>query len=313
MMKINFEKKFEEIEKDIFNNQKKVNNKSNIKVYYGLTKEGYERLSFLSTIAPPEIESTKMLKVIQGKEGENVYWTCFDLLNSDFKKIFYSFSEDIVNSISDLDNEKAELNMIKDRFYIWKVMFKKIANSLSTEKEQGLFGELFFLNNYMISKYGVNQSIKSWAGPLGFNKDFSIDETWYEVKTISVNSIEVKITSLSQLSSNIVGNLSIVRVEKMSNEFTGSQSSILDIFNDILLKTDSSEIKEILIKKMIEYGFNPESEYQKSKFDVKNISIYKVDDSFPKLLESDIKYQEIDNVTYQIIIKTIEKFKVEEL
>ena len=48
---------------------------------YGLTKDGFQRLSFLSKSKPPKIESTKMLKVIQGEEGEGNYWTCFDLVD----------------------------------------------------------------------------------------------------------------------------------------------------------------------------------------------------------------------------------------
>ena len=313
MEKNNFETMFSNLEKDILNNQKKVNSNSMVKVYYGLTKDGFQRLSFLSKSKPPKIESTKMLKVIQGEEGEGNYWTCFDLLNSEFKNIFYLFCDDLVNTLDNINDETKELNVIKERFSIWKIMFKKVSNSLTSEKEQGLYGELYFLDNYMIDKYGVNEAINSWAGPLGYNKDFSINDTWYEVKTTSVNSSSVKISSLNQLSSDLPGYLTLVRIEKMSEEFNNEKCSILELFNSIISKISDNEIKETFINKVLEYGFNPETDFQKNKYTVNKITLFKVKDGFPRLTEKDIKYQEIDNVTYEIIIRTIEKYKVEEI
>ena len=313
MAKNSFEKMFLSLEQEMYNNQKKVNSNSSLKVYYGKTKDGYSRLSFLSSITPPSIDSTKMLRVVQGAEGEGIYWTCFDLLNGDFEKIFYMFCDDMTNSIQDINNEVEELNTIKDRFSIWKIMFKKVSNSLSSEKEQGLFGELYFLNKYMIPKYGIENAINSWAGPLGYNKDFSIDKTWYEVKTTSINSTCVKITSLNQLSSDMPGYLSIVGVEKMSEEYNDGICSILEAFNCIMGLIKDAELQEKFVNKVLEYGFNPETDFQKNKYNVSKISIYKVEDGFPRLTENDIKFQEIDNVTYEIIIKTIKKYKVEEL
>lgn len=312
-MKVNFEKKYNELEKNIFDNQKKVDIDSKIKIFYGMSNDGYIRLSFLSSIVPPQIDSTKSLRVIQGKEGENVYWTCLDLINNEFKKIFFYFCEDIVSAILNSKDEIDELNIIRDRFYIWKIMFKKAKNSLSLEKEQGLFGELYFLYSYMIPKYGIDISINSWAGPLGYNKDFSMETDWIEVKTPSVNADCIKISSLSQLSSDVPGRLAIIKVEKMSNEFDGDNSSVLDLVESISNKISSLELKQKFLSKVAEYGFSEENNFVNYRFDVQNVSLYKVEKDFPRLNESDIKYQEINNIQYEIFINTLLKFKVEEL
>lgn len=313
MAKNNFEAMFSGLEKGIFNNQKKVMSDSFIKVYYGITKDGFIRLSFLSLSKPPKIDSTKMLRVVQGEEGDGNYWTCFDLLNHEFKKIFYMLCDDITNSIQKLESEQKELNTIKDRFSIWKIMFKKVSCSLSNEKEQGLFGELYFLDKYMIPKYGIDNSINAWTGPLGYSKDFSINETWYEIKTIGVNSTCINISSLTQLSSDIPGILTIIRVEKMSEEYNNVSCSISQVFNNILSHIRDVELQEKFISKVLDYGFNPETDFKKSKFNISNISFYKVENGFPRLTEKDVKFQEINNITYEIIIKTIEKFKVKEI
>jgi len=312
-MKIDFESRFEKLEKNILNNQKRVKLNSKIGVFYGITDEKYQRLSFLSTILPPQIDSTKMIRVTQGKEGSGeIYWTCFDLLDDNFKKIFFCFCEDMVNSIENINDELIELNTIKDRFYIWRVMFRKNKNQMNPEKEQGLFGELYFLNNYMIKKYGVDEAISSWVGPLGYNKDFSINDMWYEVKTTEVNSIKVKISSLSQLSSKNVGDLVIIRVEKMSENYDDKFSSIIELVNRILKNKMSFASRELLLKKINEYGYDSEIIKSNNKYNVSSMNLYQVKDDFPRLLEEDIKYQEIDDISYNLIIKTLERFKVDE-
>ena len=254
-----------------------------------------------------------MIRIVQGKESDNVYWTCLDLLDNDFKKIFYSLCSDILNNISNLKDELEELNMIKDRISTWKIMFKKPKKPMNPETEQGLFGELYFIDKYMIDKYGIDEAIKSWSGPLKYNKDFSINTDWYEIKTPSVNSSSIKITSLSQLSSNNDGFLAIIRVEKMSQEFDDKSSSISDLIMKISTKITDLEIKQTFFNKLIDYGYDTDYSEKYNKFSVISATIYEVTDKFPKLTEKDIKYQEIDSVSYEIMIKPLERFKVNEL
>lgn len=312
MERFNFEDSFNELDKEIKNIQKKIAIDSIVKVFYGISSKGYERLSFLTTIEPPKIDSTKMIQVVQGQEGENVYWTCFDLLDEEYKKLFYIFCEDLVNTIVECDSESETMLMIKNRFYNWKLMFKKIVDHMSDEKEMGLFGELYFLKNYMIKKYGIDKSIESWGGPDNYSKDFSVDKTWYEVKATGANSNKVKISSLSQLSSDLDGYLCIVKLEKMTTAFNVPDSNILDLFKEILSLIKSNDIQEQFVRKVVEYGFNPVEVSKMNNFSVKDFSMYLVNDNFPRILEKDIKYQEIGNVSYELILKAIEKYKVEE-
>ena len=59
----------------------------------------------------------------------------------------------------------------------------------------------------------------------------------------------------------------------------------------------------------LNFDINENSNTEKYKFNECNI--YGVDDGFPRLLESDIKYQEIGKITYELILNTLEKFKKE--
>lgn len=312
-MKINFEDKFSEIT-SISDILKKVDSSNRLKIFYGLSKEGKKRLAFLSTISPDKIESTKMISVSYYKDNNNLNWLSFDLENNNYSNIFYTFCSDMVNSLSELNDEKKELDYLKSRFNNWKKMFQNITSKeLSEEKEQGLFGELFFLYKYMIPKYGVEKSISCWAGPMKFNKDFSVDDTWYEVKTSSVNSTSVKIPSISQLDSENAGFLSIIKVEKMSPEFNGKLSSVLLLIQAIMSDITSIELQDSFLNKIIEYGIGPENNYCSRRYDVKNTYIYKVSDEFPRLTKKSIRFNEIEDASYVLSISGLEKYKVEEI
>lgn len=56
--------------------------------------------------------------------------------------------------------------------------------ALSTEKEIGLFGELLVLE-YLIAKFGAEQAIESWQGPLSEEHDFAFSDLHLEIKTTS--------------------------------------------------------------------------------------------------------------------------------
>ena len=64
-MKFRIDNYFENLEKNILNNQKSLDVNCNLKVFYGITDDGFLRLSFLSSITAPQIEGTKMIRIVQ--------------------------------------------------------------------------------------------------------------------------------------------------------------------------------------------------------------------------------------------------------
>lgn len=308
--KIDFEEKFNNLQEEFFGKQKKVFVNSSLKVYYGITTENNLRISFMSTIEPIKIDSTKELKVSLGQESDNVYWTCFDLLNPMGYKVFYAFCNDLVDAITEKFEEQEALLELKNRFHSWKSMFKNRAK-MTTEINQGLFGELYFMDKFLFEKYNQDLVVNSWSGPNGYSKDFSINDSWYEIKTTNSNSSVVKISSLGQLSSTTPGNLVVIKVDKMSESYEDGFSDVYDLFKSIMMKITSNETKEKFIEKLLKYGFDINENSNTERYKFVDKVIYNVDKNFPRLVESDIKFQEIGKVTYELILNSLEQFKKE--
>ena len=307
---IDFESMYGSLTTELSGNQKKLNIHSAIGVYYGLSKEGNYRIAFLSSYVAPKIESTKMLRVTQGEEAANTYWTCFDLLQHDAKKVFFTFCANLIDAVTDIYDEQKALYALKKRYITWKTMFRRdSANKLSREVLQGLFGELYFMKKYMLGRFGAAVAVQAWSGPDFKSKDYAVDAEWFEVKTVGANTTTVHISSLAQLSSDHAGHLIVVKAEAMSDQFSNGESSIEELFKYIFAQINDETAEGIFLSKLSAFGFDSSDESFMSKFDVKSMTSYKVSGDFPRLTEKDITRPEICDVSYSLIINSLKDYK----
>lgn len=304
----NFAEKFKQLEQDIVNEQRKIPLDSPLSVFYGVTSEKQFRLSFISSLVPFELESTKEIKVTQGKESEGVYWTCFDLLNEDAKEVFFIFCESLIESIVGEQDESKAINKIKDRYYSWKLLLKT-KGRMSFELYQGLYGELYFLYSELAQQSSLEEAVMAWVGPDGYSKDFSVENNWFEIKTIGTSSTTVKINSLTQLDSEIDGKLVVITVEKMSDQFNTGLCGVHQLYEAILTNLNNPILKEEFVNKVLKYGYiDDDNDLNNHKYEVKSIRYYKVDKDFPKLTRSNVNNPAFSNVTYEMLINAIEKY-----
>lgn len=310
----NIEQAYDQFADELSGNQKRFTINSVLGVFYGISNDGFLRISFMSVSPAPQMESTKLLRVTQGAESETVYWTCFDLLQHDARKVFFTFCENLIEAITDITDERLALTALRKRYVTWKTMFRHERDKkVSNEVLQGLYGELYFLKNFMIEKYGINNAITSWSGPDARSKDFAIDKNWYEIKTVGANSSVVRISSLAQLSSEYDGYLVILRSERMSDSFDNGESCINDLFKYILSVIDDEAIEGVFLSKLSAYGYDISDESFVAKFDVKSMQKYKVSDDFPRLTENDVQRPEICDVGYSLIINSLKPYMEEQL
>lgn len=305
---IDIQKIFEELNQvDSF---KKIKSKgSPVSIFCGIREANLPSVAFMTQNPPLVIESTQYLKVSQWEEKEEVYWSSFDLQLMNARTIFYALCMDLIKAADGTKNDSEAMIAIKNRYMIWRKMFRKATSPMSLEEYQGLFGELYFLYFRLIKLVGVDNAINSWSGSSRTAKDFSINEDWYEVKTITSSAHEVEISSLTQLESDNVGRLIVVRVEKMSEEYNDSHSTVEELISLILEQTDDEEIKEKFIEKVTLYGYVAEIDTQQfPRFKVNSVYNYRVENDFPKIASKDIPYDEITQITYSISINGINRF-----
>lgn len=280
-----------------------------IGVYYGRCESGNLRFAFLTENPPIVIESTAHLKVTQWAEGANIYWTCFELLEDYAKPVFYVLCNNLVKAAVGCQSEDIAMAAVKNRFLTWKKLFKNPSAQMTEELYKGLFGELFFLKEYLMAHHDIAVAVNAWSGPDKTAKDFSVSSDWYEIKTVSTNSETVKISSLTQLDAEEPGHLVLVKTEKMSNEFDNGECTVEQLMTLILKLITDESVKDEFVKKIIQYGYDVDGDNSSyHRYRVAKMNFYGVNNDFPKITADKVPYSEIVRVIYELSISSIEKY-----
>ncbi len=288
----------------------RINAEHPIDTYVGYNEKGYKTLAIVAYGEIEDIESTKLIEAkILKRTIDDRLSLSFSLLDDMLSDIFYQFCDDIVQKTVNLKNGIDPISFIIERWKKWIQMFKNPHSTIMSENEiRGLLGELVFLKEIMIKKYGISKSLESWIGSSMSHKDFEIDETWYELKAIRENAITVEISSIEQLESKLYGELVLVKLEP-SNLAITNPISLNEYIKSIEKMLEDKKQIDLFYKKLEERNYFYTEEYDKYVYANKGIEKYKVIEGFPRINNNELK-DGIVRVSYQIYINKMKDFFV---
>lgn len=280
-----------------------------INIFLGYNDNGQMSMVITELGKETLVKSSKLIDVsLKRREDQKIALT-FDLLDSSYKSMFLLFCKDIILFCEKAGSQIAIAKALT-RWKYWKEMFGKKKNNILEKMEiKGLLGELIELRDYFMKEYGEARAIQGWMGPLLGHKDFEIGDTWYEIKTVSENAVQVNISSIEQLESDVDGHLMLVRLEDTSSVSNLSINlnkvviSIIDIIED-------TENMDLFQTRLDNVGFEVNQEYENYNFIFKGMQSYSVTKMFPRIQRKDI-HQSIGNVKYTIMLDGISEFKEE--
>ena len=221
---------------------------------------------------------------------------------------FCTFCQDLLDSVKVTNDDETAYHTLRSRYYSWRQLFRPDNARLTEAETRGLIGELLFLKDHMIPERGVDISLESWMGPEKTHKDFSDQQDWFEVKTISFGKESVCISSIEQLDSDIDGTLIVYELEKMSPSFEGIRLN--QLVNSIIALLMNTHQRETFMAKLHLFGFDFSNENDNLVFALKNMYKYRVDnETFPRLHRA-ILPDAITRAQYEILLTEIEPFKL---
>lgn len=278
-----------------------------LSIYIGRDDDARYSFDFRGKYKPVRITSSDVIAVEQYKDGD-LLTLRFSLENSDLLEYFCTFCQDLMDSIRVTSDDEAAYQTLRSRYYSWRQLFRP-DNARMTETEiMGLIGELLFLKDYMIPERGIDVALESWMGPEKTHKDFSDQQDWFEIKTISFGKESVRISSVEQLDSDTDGTLVIYELEKMSPSYDGLKLN--QLANSIIASLQSSSQREVFIDKLQLFGFDFSNEYDNLVFALRNEYRYKVDtNNFPRIHRAMLP-DAITRVQYELLLTEIEPFKL---
>jgi len=262
-------------------------------------------LALVSLFEPKTLRSTKGIEVSKHKR-EGSWLQIFDLKDQGHIGNFSLFCKDMVDSTREADPKDGP-DMVAVQYQIWKDMFKQVNDPLGKAQIQGLLGEMIFLRDEVIPRYGEDTALRSWIGPYEKKQDFQCPDLWYEVKAVSGGKNTAKITSLDQLDRDDSGCLVVVRLIDSSGTLP-SGFTINTIYRSILDRL--SVWPRCLFRAAMENaGYRFTEEYEEYSFELISIAQYEVREGFPRLCRSKVGTGVLDAV-YEIDLETIQEYEL---
>lgn len=278
-----------------------------LSIYIGRDSDGNYAMEYVGFFEPHNIASSKAIGIAHYKTGGGRHSVVFSLLEVSMLGIFCAFCTDLVESTKDVDDGSNGYQLLINRYYSWKELFLKKGEALDKNTIKGLIGELLFLRDHMMPEYGKEKAILSWMGPEKTKKDFSLDNTWYEVKTISSGKDVVRISSFEQLDSDQDGELVIYQLEDMSPEYDGLKLNA--IVREILKLLDIESLRDQFLSKLVLAGYAFESSCDRYVFELTACDEYLVTEDFP-CLRRHPKIEAIAQASYDLSIGQLSPFKI---
>lgn len=232
-----------------------------------------------------------------------------DVENSE--EIFEQVLQNLVDHL--FLNESPLYTVIYEVLDRWHNFFKrKYDKRLTVEEEMGLFGELYYLNEWL-EKFPQEPPliIKQWKGPLKNRIDFVNNGNGIEIKTISPKvRDEIKIANEKQLEINaVISNLYlyVLKIEISDSVGKTLQQIIETIEEKLVTRAPSIAVK--FRDLLVEVGVM-DTDYNDNYFYVHKELAYSVSEKFPRLTSSDLRTG-ITNVSYSIDLSHCKEFEID--
>lgn len=276
-------------------------------IYIGIDDNNRYSLEFRGNFTAQNVQACNSIGVHQ-YTSRNYSGIVFYLKEQEMFDTFCVFCTDIIESTNTTKDESLGYRILINRYFSWRKMFQGKPTKLKEQDIMGLIGELLFLRDYMIPTFGEDNALLSWSGTELTHKDFSLKDTWFEVKAISTGKSSVKISSLEQLQSQIEGELVVFHLEKMSPVYQGV--TLNRLANGILGTLSNDFNRDCFLNKLADNRFDFDNAYDEFVYEVTLGERYQVTASFPKLTTFDVN-EAICKVQYEILLTEIQGYKID--
>lgn len=296
---------------DHLDTYQRVNSTHTLDLYVGIDDVARWTLLLISEYPPLKVDSSRMILVNSGKRPDQKWSLSFSLVEDSYKDMFVLFCEDIVSSSACILSKEKATRFVGKRYKEWRDMLAATRGDLlSPEEIKGLLGEMYFLKECLCDQYGAEKAALSWTGPKHLPQDYIIDDTWYEVKTVSSSRAEVTISSIEQLDCVKPGELVVVRADKTS--VTNANAVNLNHLYSELLTKLSDDAREQFSTLLLRYGYYPRPEYENEEytFEIKAVNRYAVSSDFPCIRRSALPAS-ITGAKYSLALAAIDSYRKE--
>lgn len=200
-----------------------------------------------------------------------------------YRELFTHIGDDLVEQLR--RDPARPVQALLQRVELWREFLRRREGGALTEAEiRGLFGEAWFLQNWLISRTAAHNhvaAIAAWTGPLGATRDFNLGEASLDMKTGTPLSSTVQISSLHQLSTPPGTRLYLGHLILRRDAGGQTLPELIDVLRDML----GAEARALLEARLLGAGYieADRETLQDLRFLAGPLTTYAITPDFPAL------------------------------
>lgn len=279
--------------------------------FIGYDENGDMQLMLLTEYLPELPRSSQQVSVRGNQRSDGKFAICLSLSNPALRETFISLCWDIISCTYEIENEKSGVLQAVRRFGTWQILLAEESDlKMSDSTLKGLLGELAVLYSKCLPKYGASHAVSGWVGPLRADRDFEYEDTWFEVKTVSLSKEAVSMSSFDQLDIDRTGYLVVCRMEKTSTDDPAAitLNSMIDKIKGVI--ADDHQAQSTLLVRLKLNGYSTDDERADEPFVIHGFECYCVEGDFPRIRRSELS-PAISGGEYSLSIGAIQNWRSE--
>ena len=214
---------------------------------------------------------------------------------------------DIAEVVRDAPTTETAAEAAVRRYVRWQQLLRSVSREgLSRQARCGLFGELHFLHEYVLTTVDQHTAVSSWTGPLQTNQDFQLPGVAVEVKATTARSPQtVHIASERQLDTVDSTPLALVHVV-LDDRQRGLGMSLNALVNEIRGRLSSPSAAQRFENLLIHAGYLPNQRdlYDHDRYTLRRSEFWTVEEGFPRIVEAELP-PGVSNCTYTIDVSAL--------
>ncbi len=229
--------------------------------------------------------------------------------------VFTALAEDIAPRIATVASAHEAAVTILGRLRRWQRFLAAGFAGLSLERQRGLFGELHVLLARVLPALGAKRAVAGWRSPHASHQDFQFSAASIEVKTtVAKGPPSVRIASERQLDRVGTRALYLLAVLLDERETDPGVEPVGQNLPDLVAQVKlclAGETLDLFDDRLLELGYlqADASRYENRRFSLRQERAYRVDDGFPRIVESDLP-SGVGEVSYRLELSACEPFAI---
>jgi hypothetical protein len=230
----------------------------------------------------------KGLEVVTRKDGASTSILYLRLLDSKSQDLFEGLCRDIVECVREAATEADAVQALIRQTWRWhRLLSGGGSDRLSREEQQGLIGELLFLETHLLGHISAADAVRAWRGPLGAPKDFELGTCCVEVKARRGGAIPaVRISTEHQLDDSGLAALFLsVRSIQLAPADAEHAASLTEVVEQVQhrINTEDGKAEQRFEELLLAVGYRSEDDYAAEKWTVGAEKVFRVKEGFPRI------------------------------